>query len=140
MGRTKTRKMSAIQFDAVQLLITHMSPERRAAARLALVEGQTQQSIAAIYGWGRTAVDNAERTIWKAPARYEAAKKLEEKASSALPRGWGRVTVDVPRALAKKLMLMPQPRYPIALARLRSRHSRPQGFSCQSASHSSARR
>lgn len=95
--------MTAAQFDAVQLLIGTMSKDRRDAARMALVDGQTQQLIAAIYGWGRTAVDNAERAIWEAFGRYEEAKQVEANGGAKLPRGWIRISVAAPREVAKKI-------------------------------------
>ena len=81
MGRKKTRRLSAAQFDAVMVLITRMSAQRRTAARQALVEGMTAQAVASQYGWQRTAVHNAETLVWLVHERYEQAKAAELRAT-----------------------------------------------------------
>jgi hypothetical protein len=78
MGRIKTRRMTAAEFDAVMLLMGQMSEPRRAAARRALVDGETGRSIADYYGWGRSAVGNAETAVWRVYQRYLKAKFAEQ--------------------------------------------------------------
>lgn len=104
MGRTKTRRLSVAEFDAVMLLITRMSPERRKAARLALVDGMTGQAVATFFGWRRTAVNNAERVVWEAAERYRQAKAAEEQAAGKLARGWARATIAAPKKVLKRWM------------------------------------
>lgn len=102
MGRRKIRRSTAPEFEAVLLLVNRMSAQRREAARLALVDGQTQQSVAERYGWTRNAVDNAERVVWRVYGCYLKAKKAGR---SRLPRGWARATIAWPRSAVKKAQL-----------------------------------
>ena len=102
MGRNKTRRLTAEQFDAVMYLITRMSNARRAAARSALVDGRTAQSVASEYGWRRSAVHNAETVVWRGYERYLAAKKAEALPHVSLPRGWVRRTIVAPRESLEK--------------------------------------
>lgn len=102
MGRKKTRRLTAAQFAAAMQLVGRMSDERREAARLALVEGRTAQSIANVYGWQRTSVNNAETAVWRAHESYLAAKRAESLAEP-LPRGWGHMELIAPRAVLRKL-------------------------------------
>jgi hypothetical protein len=87
MGRRKTRHLSSAEFDAVMLLVTRMSPARRAAVRRALVHGETAQAIATQYGWQRTAVNNAETIVWRVYKRYVQAKLVELQAVASLRKG-----------------------------------------------------
>ena len=82
MGRKKTRRLSEAQFEAVMMLITRMSVQRRSAARQALVEGMTAQAVASQFGWQRTAVHNAETLVWLVHERYEQAKAAESQATA----------------------------------------------------------
>ncbi|MES2899560.1 MAG: hypothetical protein V4723_07515 [Pseudomonadota bacterium] len=102
MGRIKTRRLTAAQFAAAMVLITNMSPERRTAARLALVDGMTAEAVGTFYGWSRTAVNNAERVVWEAAERFRLAKAAEEGAGGKLPRGWGREVMTAPKPLLKQ--------------------------------------
>jgi hypothetical protein len=102
MGRKKTRRLTAEQFDAVMLLVSRMSVKRREAARLALVDGMTAQAVALRYGWQRTAVNNAETVVWQVHERYVQAKKVELE-SSPLPDGWVCRLVAAPGAMVRKL-------------------------------------
>ena len=87
MGRHKIRRMSSSEFEAVMLLIGQMSEPRRAAARRALVDGETAQAIGAYYGWGRTAVSNAETAVWRVYQRYLQAKVAEQILTSRAHKG-----------------------------------------------------
>ncbi len=102
MGRKKTRRLSAEQFNAVMLLISRMSVKRREAARLALVDGMTAQAVASHYGWQRTAVNNAETVVWQVHERYMQAKSVELE-GSPLPKGWVRKLVAAPGASIRRL-------------------------------------
>ncbi|MBC7859916.1 MAG: hypothetical protein H7Z39_14325 [Burkholderiaceae bacterium] len=102
MGRQKQRRMTPLEFEAIVPLLPHMSAERCAAARLALVDGRTQQSIAAGYGWVRQAVASAEAVVWRVFERYREAKRIEARAGADLPAGWARITIEGPQALIRK--------------------------------------
>lgn len=80
VGRRQTRRLTAAQFAAAMCLISRMSEARRAAARSALVDGRTAQSVATEYGWGRTAVHNAASVVWRMYERYQQAKRVEKTA------------------------------------------------------------
>jgi hypothetical protein len=95
--------MSAAEFDAVMLLMPTMSAQRRAAARLGLVEGLTGQAIADRFGWGRSAVNNAETVIWRVRERYLKAKSKEARAEKRLPAGWKSIRIAGPTALVCKV-------------------------------------
>jgi hypothetical protein len=84
LGRKKTRRLTPPEFAGVMALIARMSLNRREAARLALVEGHTAQSIAQRYGWRRTSVNNAEKAVWLMHQRYVAAKRAEAIAARRL--------------------------------------------------------
>ena len=73
----RTRRLSDLEFAAVMCLISKMSDARRAAAKSALVDGMTDQSIANHYGWGRTAVHNSTCVVWRMHQRYLKAKSAE---------------------------------------------------------------
>jgi hypothetical protein len=103
MGRKKTRRLSAEQFDAVMQLVSRMSLQRRSAARQALVDGMTAQAIAAQYGWHRTAVHNAETLVWRMHELYAQAKAVEIDGMSPTPRGWIRKVVVAPKSLIREL-------------------------------------
>lgn len=103
MGRSKQRRMSAAEFDAVMLLMPTMSAQRRAAARLGLVEGLTGKAIADQFGWGRSAVNNAETVIWRVRERYLKAKAKEARAEGRLPAGWKSIRIAGPTALVSKV-------------------------------------
>jgi hypothetical protein len=102
VGRKKSRRLSATEFDAVMCLIGRMSVARRAAARMALVEGRTGQSIASEFGWVRTAVNNAESAVWMTHQRFLAAK-LHESNANPLPAGWGRVEITAPMPVLEQI-------------------------------------
>lgn len=102
MGRNKTRRLTAEQFEAVMHLISRMSSARRAAARSALVDGRTAQSVASEYGWRRSAVHNAETVVWRGYERYLAAKKAEARPHVPVPQGWVRRTIVAPRESLEK--------------------------------------
>jgi hypothetical protein len=78
VGRRRTRQLTSAQFNAAMIIVVRMSPQRRAAARRALVDGETAQAIASFYGWRRSAVHAAERTVWFAYQRFLAARLAED--------------------------------------------------------------
>ena len=70
------RRLSAKEFDALRPLL-RISERRIEAARLAMVEGHTLQSVADRYGWTRQAVGDAVRIVWRQHERYIMAKNRE---------------------------------------------------------------
>jgi len=101
MTRAK-RRMTAADFDAVRPLLKNISNERVAAARAALVEGETLAEIAARYGWSRQAVNTAVGTFWDKLAEYQEAQRTSTHAGVLVPPGWEVVTLIAPRALVEK--------------------------------------
>lgn len=96
-GVKPARRMTAAEFEAVRGLI-HMSPERIAAARAVLVDGETLSAAAEPYGWHRQAADTAVRAFLRTFVRYTAAQQAGA-AADTLPTGWVRVTLEAPADL-----------------------------------------
>ncbi len=70
------KRLSALEFEALRPLL-RISDQRIEAARLAMVEGHTLQSVADRYGWTRQAVGDAVRIVWQQHERYLMAKNME---------------------------------------------------------------
>lgn len=92
------RRLSAAEFDAVCPLLK-ISEDRIKAARAAIVEGHTFQSIADKFGWTRQAVNNAVRDVWEVVGRYQESQRVADNAGESLPPGWERVTLITPSYL-----------------------------------------
>jgi hypothetical protein len=95
------RRMTAAEFDAITPML-HISRERIDAARAALVDGHTQQSIATPRGWTRQAVNDAVNAVWKKLNEFQAAQSKSASSAVLLPPGWEQVTLIAPRALIEK--------------------------------------
>jgi len=95
------RRMTAAEFDAVQPLL-HMSQDRIDAARAALVDGLTQQEIAAPHGWTRQAVNDAVTSVWNVLHGYRATQSRLANSSLLLPPGWEQVTLIAPTELIER--------------------------------------
>lgn len=101
MSRHAKRRLHAAEFEAVRPLL-NISDERIEAARLALVDGLTLQSIGQRYGWSKQAVADAVNVVWKRMNDYRAAQQAAASAAGALPPGWEQVTLIAPAELAAR--------------------------------------
>jgi dsRNA-specific ribonuclease len=101
MARTK-RRMSATDFDAIRPLLPNIREDRCAAARAALVDGETLAAIATRYGWSRQAINTLVNTFCDALTRYHEAQRTTTNAGVLLPPGWEQVTLIAPSALIEK--------------------------------------
>ena len=90
--------MTGAEFEAVRPLL-RISADRTAAARLALVEGQTLQGVANLYGWSRQAVGDATRVVSKTFEKYRESQQAASRAGMLLPPGWEQVTLIAPSSL-----------------------------------------
>jgi hypothetical protein len=95
------RRMTAAEFDAITPML-HISQERIDAARAALVDGHTQQSIATPRGWTRQAVNDSVNIVWKKLQEFRAAQSKSSSSVVLLPPGWEQVTLIAPTALIEK--------------------------------------
>lgn len=86
-GRASTRSMSAIEFEALRPFLTHLSDDRVEAARLALVESDTQtlHSISEKFKVTRQAVNRSVGSVWKV---YEAYQASQAARLAGVPEGW----------------------------------------------------
>lgn len=95
------RRMTGAEFEALRPLLK-ISDERVQAARLALVDGQTLQGVANLYGWSRQAVGDAVKVVWKTFERYHESQRAAASAGALMPPGWEQVTLIAPTALIAK--------------------------------------
>ena len=101
MSRHAKRRLHAAEFEAVRPLL-NISEERIEAARLALVDGLTFQSIGRRYGWSKQAVGDTVNVVWKRMNDYHAAQQAAASAAGVLPSGWEQVTLIAPAELASR--------------------------------------
>lgn len=101
MARTK-RRMTAAEFDAVRPLLPNIREDRCAAARAALVDGETLAVVAARYGWSRQAINGLVNTFYEGLTRYHEAQRATANAGVLLPPGWEQVTLIAPSSLIDK--------------------------------------
>lgn len=101
MTTRSTKRMTAAEFEAVRPLLGNISKERTEAARMALVDGQSMQGIATIYGWTRQAVHQAVGAVWGHFEKYTNARRAETLAvpQVQLPPGWEQVTLVAPSTM-----------------------------------------
>ncbi len=92
------KRMSAAEFDELRPLL-RISPERIAAARAALVDGETLQAIGARNSWSRQAAGDAVRVVWACALSYRKARQAGLMAGMLLPPGWEVVTLVAPSTL-----------------------------------------
>lgn len=93
------RRMTGPEFDAIRPLL-NISEDRVSAARAALVDGQTLQGIANLYGWGaRQTVGDAVRVVWETFEKYNESQRVAASAGTLLPPGWEQVTLIAPTSL-----------------------------------------
>jgi len=101
MTRIK-RRMTEADFDATRKLLKNISDERAAAARSALVDGETLAVIAERHNWSRQAVNNVVGTFWDKLGEYHEAQRAKTHAGVLVPPGWEIVTLIAPSALVEK--------------------------------------
>lgn len=95
--------MAGADFEAVKPMLK-ISSDRINAARAALVDGRTWQSIADDYGWTRQNVGKAVSVVWRMFEIFQQSQKAANDAGAAkVPRGWKRITLIAPRELIKKI-------------------------------------
>ena len=96
------RRMSSAEFDVLRPFLKSISEDRLAAARLALVDGQTLQGVGNVYGWTRQAVGEAIKAVWKVHKNYLESQSVSASAGTLLPPGWEQVTLIAPSALVAR--------------------------------------
>ena len=92
------RRMTGPDFEAVRPLL-NISNDRIAAARSALVDGQTLQGVANRYGWSRQAVGAAARIVWSTFQKFCESQRAAANAGVLLPPGWEQVVLIAPSTL-----------------------------------------
>ena len=92
------RRMTAAEFDTLYPLLK-ISEERIRAARAAIVDGRTMQSIGDEFGWTKQAVDKAIRSVWELAGKYRESQRIAANLDETLPLGWERVTLVTPSYL-----------------------------------------
>lgn len=95
------RRMTGTEFEALRPLLK-ISDDRVEAARLALVDGQTLQGVANLYGWSRQAVGDAVKVVWKTFEKYHESQRAAASAGTLMPPGWEQVTLIAPTSLIAK--------------------------------------
>lgn len=95
------RRMTAAEFEAVRPLLK-ISDDRINAARSALVDGDTLQAVAEVYGWSRQAVGDAVNAVWRTYELYHESQRAAANAGALLPPGWEQVTLIAPSSLIAK--------------------------------------
>lgn len=101
MPRPK-RRMSAIEFDAIQVLLPGISKKRRAADRAALVDGVTLAVVGIRFNCSRQAVNTLVNIFCEGLARFHEAQRVMN-AGELVPPGWERATLNAPNHLINKL-------------------------------------
>lgn len=105
MSRVSSKRsklqMTQIEFDTIRPFLK-MTDNRKEAARLAMVDGQTWKSVAALYGCTPQSVGDAVKLVWRTLERYHKAQQVQANAAASLPPGWERVTLTVPQHLIPK--------------------------------------
>jgi len=99
------RRLTAPEFEALRPLL-NISEDRVNAARRALVEGQTLQEVANVYGWSRQAVGDAVRVVWNTFEKYHEAQRAAASAGTLLPPGWEEVKLIAPSHLITQFRQM----------------------------------
>ena len=96
------RRMTGADFEAIRPFLKHISFERLEAARAALVDGTTYQTVGTSFGWSRQAVGDAVNAVWRAYESYQESRSAEARAGALVPPGWQRVTLVAPEHLVRK--------------------------------------
>ncbi|PIG25448.1 hypothetical protein CLU93_5512 [Janthinobacterium sp. 35] len=100
MPRPK-RRMSAIEFDAIQVLLPSISKKRCTVARAALVDGETLAVVSDRFNCSRQAVNTLVNIFCDGLARFHEAQRVMN-ADELVPPGWERATLMAPSQLINK--------------------------------------
>lgn len=100
MTKRSTRRMTEAEFAACLPFVKNVNADRIAAAKAALVDGESQVVIGARYGWTRQGVNICVDTLWEALKRYHAAQQAAS--NILMPPGWQQVTLTAPTWLIEK--------------------------------------
>ena len=96
------RRMNAVEFDAVRLLL-NISNDRANAARSVLVDDKTYQAAADQFGWSRQAVGVTVNVVWRTFLKFrEAQSAAAVNAGVPLPPGWELVELAAPSSMIDK--------------------------------------
>lgn len=98
----KLRRLTAVEFAALAPYLDKLSPDRREAARLALVENRTLSSVGEKFGWARQTVNGAVTAVWRIHEKNAASQAAASQASLLLPPGWVQVTLVAPAHMISK--------------------------------------
>jgi hypothetical protein len=98
------RKMMAIEFDSIRPLL-NISDDRIQAARSALVDNETYQTVANRYGWTRQAVGDSVDVVWRTLLKYRETQNVAANADESLPTGWERVELVAPSSMIAKFRM-----------------------------------
>lgn len=101
MPRPK-RRMSAIEFDAIQVLLPGISKKRCAVARAALVDGETLAVVGNRFNCSRQAVNTLVNIFCDGLVRFHEAQRVMN-AGELVPPGWELATLIAPSQLINKL-------------------------------------
>lgn len=112
------RRMTAIEFETIRPFLK-ISDDRVKAARAAMVDGKTHQSIGDEFGWTKQAVGDSVSHVWHALQAYRESQAIAARLSGQLPPGWEQVSLIAPSELAAKF------REEIALASSPPKKTRP---------------
>lgn len=77
-------RLTGNEFDTLRPLLTSISRERLEAARSAMVDGATLQSIASRYGWTKPAVSKCVAVVWAQHEKFTAARAKAAEMISAV--------------------------------------------------------
>lgn len=95
-GRKLKRSLTAAEFDAVAPFL-NISEDRKKAARMALVDQMTLQSVGNVFGCTKQAVADCTTRVWREFEAYQ--QSLNAQRAGELPEGWERVTLVAPKEL-----------------------------------------
>lgn len=95
------RRMAAIEFETIRPFLK-ISDDRIKAARAAMVDGRTHQSIGEEFGWTKQAVGDSVSHVWRALQAYHESQAVAARSAGLLPPGWEQVTLTAPSELVAK--------------------------------------
>lgn len=106
--RQSKKRITATEFESV-LPLLNMTESRIAAARSALVDGETFQAVGDRLGCTRQAIYDAVGTVWRVWEKYLEAQRTQEAQRTdanaelvIMPPGWEKVTLIAPTHLITK--------------------------------------
>lgn len=99
--------VSIPEFEALQHLLQHsLSADRIAAARMVMVDGNSNQEAAEKFAVTRQAVWKTVQRMRETLQLYKEACLIEEAAiERTLPRGWRRATITAPAAIVERSLV-----------------------------------